>query len=175
MPKNDIIIDTTDDFISWHCYNLSAHTMSIICVLKFTQLMLHRWQEHTMDILIMIRREFRRLQASARTIWLVRLTQQRQLWCHLATLVHLLGIEQCPIWCPVWVSLWLTVMVDMVDSRERKIHWGSHHETEMQHAISRKGCRLTFQRWHKTNIFIYNVPCVENEKVATSLRNGLPY
>ena len=25
------------------------------------------------------------------------------------------------------------------------------------------------------NIFLYNVPCVENEKVATGLRNGLPY
>ena len=25
------------------------------------------------------------------------------------------------------------------------------------------------------NIFIYNVPCVENEKFATGLRNGLPH
>ena len=124
--------------------------------------------------------------------------------------------------------LWLTVMVDMVDYRERKIHWGSHHDTEMQHTISRTGCCLTFQRWHRStgvgplalvccivkvycsasrlqeyssysriafliyiielltskgldsihivdDIFLYNVPCVENEMVATGLRNGLPY
>ena len=46
----------------------------------------------------MIRRKFRRLQALARTRWLVRVTQQlRQRWCHLAPLGHLLGIEQCPI------------------------------------------------------------------------------
>ena len=25
------------------------------------------------------------------------------------------------------------------------------------------------------NTFLYNVPCVDNEKVATGLRNGLPY
>ena len=50
----------------------------------------------------MIRRKFQRMQASACTIWLVRLTQQlRQRWCHLAPLPHLLGIEQCLIWCPV--------------------------------------------------------------------------
>ena len=54
-----------------------------------------------MDIIIIIRRKIRRLKASARTRWLVRLTQQRQRWCHLAPLGHLLGIEQCPIWCPV--------------------------------------------------------------------------
>ena len=49
----------------------------------------------------MIRIKFRRLQASARTRWVVRLTQQRKRWCHLAPLGHLLGIEQCLIWCPV--------------------------------------------------------------------------
>ena len=81
------------------------------------------------------------LLASARARWQVRLTQQRRhlVLCHPAPLWHLRGIEQCPTWCPVWVSLYLTVMENMVGSRERKIHRGYHHETEMQHTISRKG------------------------------------
>ena len=82
-----------------------------------------------------------RLQASAGTRWLVRLTQLHHLvLCHLAPLWHLLDIEQCPIWSPVWLFLCLIVMVDMANSLETHIHWGYHHQTEMQHATSRKGC-----------------------------------
>ena len=82
------------------------------------------------------------LLASACARWQVRLTQQLRhlLLCHLAPLWHLRGTEQCPTWCPVWVSLCLTVTEDTVGSRERNIHRGYHHETEMQHTISRKGC-----------------------------------
>ena len=76
--------------------------------------------------------------------------RQRLGLCHLASLGHLVGIEQCPVWCPVWVSLWLTVMVDMVvDTCERNNHWGYHHETKMQQTISRK-VAVTFQRWYKS-------------------------
>ena len=91
-----------------------------------------------------IRGKWWRLQASARTRWLVRLTQLLKplVLCHLALLWHLLRIEQCPIWCPIWISLCVIVIVDMVDSLEGKRIKVNFTKVRFNiQSISRKGCR----------------------------------
>ena len=92
-------VDTVTIYLPTQCQLVTIYlpTQCQLCVLYPVDVT-HMVGPHHGHI---IRRKFQRLQASARTRWLVRLTQQRQRWCHLSPLGHLLGIEQCPIWCPV--------------------------------------------------------------------------
>ena len=116
-------------------------THDVISV-SFTQLLFHIWSEHILGM--HIRAEFRRLQASARTTWLIRLGV-----CHLASLMHLLGTEQCPIWCKFqfpsgwqWWWTWLILVREIIIEV---------NNTKLRCNIqSREKVAVPFKRWYKS-------------------------